>query len=222
MKRQLIILVGLIWACCQACSSEEELPVITPDYEGVFVDGQGRKYPYVRYGHLEWMTKNFDQNTSGSAISHEEERNPIDQKTEIARNLETFGRLYTYNAAQKSAPEGWRLPTEEDWQDLERHLGMPASEANSDGWRGTSTGTLLQQENGSGVGLRFGGMGEEDAIAGFTPYFIYVYGFYWTATSDESGKMAYCRQISYKSDKVARALIEKGKMLSVRYVRDAQ
>lgn len=34
--------------------------------------------------------------------------------------------------------------------------------------------------------------------------------------------MMYCRQISYKSDEVARILIDKNKMLSVRCVRDVE
>lgn len=37
------------------------------------------------------------------------------------------GRLYTLEAASKAVPEGWRLPTDEDWAQLEKYLGMPDS-----------------------------------------------------------------------------------------------
>lgn len=222
MKRMILFLS--IWAiACQACSDDESLPVVTPEYQGVYVDAAGNRYPYVRYGNLDWMAENFATATlQGSDVSHEEERNPVDQKLEIERNLKTFGRLYTYAAAVAAAPRGWRLPTDEDWQNLEKALGMPASTAARDNWRGAPVGALMQQQEGTGLNMRNGGMGEDDYYKGFTPYFPYIYGFYWTSTPSEDGTMVYCRQISYKSDEVARTLVDRGKMLSVRYVRDAQ
>ena len=33
-------------------------------------------------------------------------------------NCEKWGRLYTWNAATKACPEGWRLPTDDDWHKL--------------------------------------------------------------------------------------------------------
>lgn len=222
MKR-MILCLSLLATMWQACSDDDKLPVVTPDYQGVYVDASGNKYPYARYGNLEWMTENFAVETlSGSGVTHEEERNPIDKELEIKKNLQTFGRLYEYETAIASAPKGWRLPTDEDWQNLERELGMSASEAASDNWRGAPVGELMQQQEGTRLNMRNGGMGEDDYFYGFTPYFPYVYGFYWTSTQNADGTMAYCRQISYKSDKVARILVDKGKMLSVRYVRDVQ
>ncbi len=222
MKR-IILCLSLLAAMWQACSDDDGLPVVTPDYQGVYVDASGNRYPYVRYGKLEWMTENLAVETlTGSDVTHEEERNPVDQKLEIEKNLKTFGRLYSYSTAIASAPKGWRLPTDEDWQNLERALGMSAIEAASDNWRGAPVGELMQQQEGTCLNMRNGGMGEDDYYYGFTPYFPYVYGFYWTSTENEDGTMVYCRQISYKSNKVARTLVDKGKMLSVRYVRDVQ
>lgn len=223
MMKRMILCLSILASIWQACSDEESLPVVKPDYQGIYVDAAGNKYPYVRYGNLEWMTENLAIETlTGSIVTHEEERNPIDKNLEIAKNRQTFGRLYTYSTAIASAPRGWRLPTDEDWQNLEKALGMSAGEAAGDNWRGAPVGELMQQQEGTCLNMRNGGMGEDDYYKGFIPYFPYVYGFYWTSTPSEDGTMVYCRQISYKSGQVARTLVDKEKMLSVRYVRDVQ
>ena len=52
----------------------------------------------------------------------------------IRRNL-VF--LYTYEGALKAVPEGWRLPTDDDWKKLEATLGMSVSQIGMlDEWRG--------------------------------------------------------------------------------------
>ena len=135
----------------------------------------------------------------------------------------TFGYLYTYEAAKEVVPEGWRIPTDNDWQELEKAMGMSANELNVSSWRGVSEGTLLQQTEGTRMNLRMGGMGEYDGYGNFSPYFSYVYGFYWTSTPEAEGSnYYYCRQISYKSGQIARVVVDKSKMLSVRCVRDAR
>lgn len=230
MKGQFIaFMIGLLcvsWACSE---ENNHLPIIEPEDHGVFTDSEGREFPWVRYGNLEWMTTNLnielpkedEWTNTGCEISREEDRNPIDQELEIKQNYETFGCLYTYEAATSAIPEGWRIPTDEDWQSLEKSMGMSNRELNLTGWRGTNVGTLLQQEEGTMINLRTGGMGEYDGYGYFTPYFIYVYGFYWTATPEKEGSnLNYCRQISYKSDKIARTTVDRSKMLYVRYVRD--
>ncbi|MCO6487020.1 MAG: caspase family protein, partial [Phaeodactylibacter sp.] len=39
------------------------------------------------------------------------------------KNGEKYGRLYTWEAAKKSCPPGWRLPTDEEWQALAMKFG---------------------------------------------------------------------------------------------------
>lgn len=227
-----IILILIALCTVSACSDEEpQLPVITPQAEGIFTDENGKEYHWVRYGNLEWMTDNLDvkltsedeEDNTGCEVSREEGRDPIDKEQEIEKNYKTFGCLYTYDAALQAVPEGWRIPSDEDWQSLESIMGMPSKELNSTDWRGNNIGTLLQQQKeGTNINLRVGGMGEYDAYGTFHPYFLYIYGFYWTATKVEgSSNSNYARQIGYYSNKIARVPIDKGKILSVRLVRDA-
>lgn len=72
---------------------------------------------------------------------------------------ETYGLLYTYDAALRAIPDGWRLPTDEDWKKLERALGMAEQEIEKvNEWRGERQAALLK-ESGEGIGfnVRYGG-----------------------------------------------------------------
>ena len=66
--------------------------------------------------------------------------------------LKEFGYLYSYEAAVAAVPEGWRLPTDEDWQELEKTLGMSGKEISlMNQWRGNGQGDLLKSgDNGIG------------------------------------------------------------------------
>ena len=46
-----------------------------------------------------------------------------------------MGGLYTWEEAKKLAPEGWRLPTDSDWQQLEKKIGIDPQDAGTMGWR---------------------------------------------------------------------------------------
>lgn len=69
-------------------------------------------------------------------------------------NFETYGVLYNWHAAMQGlvdnqddvrgvCPEGWRLPNDDDWKELEMRLGMTEQEAEGDGYRGTNQGSSL-------------------------------------------------------------------------------
>lgn len=67
--------------------------------------------------------------------------------------LKEFGYLYSYEAAMAAVPKGWRLPTDEDWQELERTLGMSGKEISlMNQWRGNGQGDLLKSGE-SGIGF---------------------------------------------------------------------
>jgi uncharacterized protein (TIGR02145 family) len=44
------------------------------------------------------------------------------------------GYYYTWYAAQNVCPAGWRLPSDQDWQDLEEELGMPEAYLTRTAW----------------------------------------------------------------------------------------
>jgi len=61
-------------------------------------------------------------------------------------NAEIYGRLYNWYAvddARGICPEGFHVPTDEEWIELEMELGMSWEEAHDTGWRGTDQGSQL-------------------------------------------------------------------------------
>lgn len=210
---------------CDDSSYEE--PVFFPDAEGTFVDARdGYEYRWVRIGGLDWSVDNAHFYTDNETCTIQQDDQMGGSLVYSDKHLKKYGYLYTYQGALKAVPEGWRLPTDDDWQSLEKALGMSAREASSVGWRG-NTGLLMQQESeGTMLDMKLGGY--------YTPYFygdgagyrfLGVYGFFWTSTQDTSkdGEYVFYRKLMYDSKKVYRQSMEKdGNKMSVRFVRDAQ
>lgn len=73
-------------------------------------------YYYTRIGNLDWFRNNLAVKSSGVPYLNEEIMSDI------------YGRYYNYNEAMTACPEGWRLPTEEDWMSLAEAVGSPAAE----------------------------------------------------------------------------------------------
>ncbi len=213
------------------CSDDDNitLPTINPETTGMFMDERdGSEYHWVRLGGLDWMVENSRYNLGDQTkccfyvdYVHSGEGEPADKFSE------KYGYLYTQQGALEAVPDGWRLPSDEDWKKLERVLGMSEAETDAWDWRGTVTGALMKQVGGGTMlGLQMAGY--------YTPYmimatpkwrFIGTYGFYWTSTKDESkgGEYYFYRKLYYDSSQVYRQSMEaEVEMLSVRFVRDAE
>jgi uncharacterized protein (TIGR02145 family) len=111
-----------------------------------------------------------------------------------------YGRLYNWYAVNDSrglAPEGWHIPTDDEWKELEMYLGLSQSQADATGFsRGTNEGVKLKEagtthwntsNNGPnnesgftalGAGFRWG----DDGSFG---YIMYNTGF-WTSTESSN------------------------------------
>lgn len=214
-----------------SCSSDDdiEMPSVTPSQEGTFTDERdGYQYHWVRIGNLEWMTENShydlgDETKCKFYISYEDHSagNTDDKYSQ------KYGFLYTLEGAKEAAPQGWRVPTDDDWKALEQALGMTSQEANATEWRGNRQADLLKQtDGGTKLGIQMAGYFTQHTIMATSGYrFMAVYGFYWTQTKDETkdGEFYYYRKLYYNSGKVYRQSMETtNQLLSVRFVRDAQ
>lgn len=77
--------------------------------EEYFTDPRdGQSYFVMEIGGLKWLADNFNYDGGEGCFIHADDD----------REDETCGRLYTWAAAHAVCPEGWRLPTREDWKTL--------------------------------------------------------------------------------------------------------
>ena len=103
----------------------------------IITDIDGNIYSEIKIGNQVWMAENLSHRANeGSSVYYHGITDP-----DTVRSNEYWGRLYTFETALTVCPEGWHLPNDEEWQLLERELGMDSTQADSTGWRGTDEGT---------------------------------------------------------------------------------
>lgn len=219
--------MALFTASCS--SNDEEIPgKIEPTLRGTFTDTRdGQTYGWARIGKLDWMTENYRYKYEDETYSSIYQPNDDYYNYTNTSNLAKYGRLYTMTGALAACPDGWRLPTDADWQDLERSFGMSAADVVRDDWRGSIAGSLITTKaDSSAIGLLLGGFFDTYIGMGCTKWrFMGVYAYYWTSSVDttKEGGHYYARKLAYNRKEVWRGSMEpEAFMLSVRYVRDAQ
>lgn len=218
-----------------SCSDDNDLPEVKITQRGTVTDDQGNEYEWVRIGDQLWTTSNAK---NGTPLSEAEYYTNFDyayvldgdDEIEYYENeyLPAYGNPMTYEDAMASAPEGWRLPTDEDWQKLERTLGM--KDAASKGFRGDGVAfSMMEKGKGADLGLEAGGGCFPVQNYGWIEInldYVGEHGYYWTATIDDSYEedyaMAYFRRITANYGKVSRECMRADSYLSVRWVKDAE
>lgn len=117
-----------------------------------------RSYPTVRIGHQWWMAENLSAQRFANGDLIPEARSALEweEASRVGRPAwsyyqgdlaygAAYGTLYNRAAVRDDrglCPDGWRVPSDRDWQRLERHLGLRAAEAKQTGWRGDLDGAL--------------------------------------------------------------------------------
>ena len=207
-------------------------------------DQDGNIYETVQIGNQTWMAENLKVThyRNGDAIptgySNSEWTNLSTGAYTVydnnESNADTYGYLYNWYAMNDSrniAPDGWHIPTDEEWMELEMALGMSESEANSTGWRGTDQGSQLagradlwnngDLENNSNFGTSgFNALpgGYRYANNGYYGY-MGTSGYFWSSTvfGDYDARS---RGLSYSVSEVYRNYYYKSYGFALRLLRD--
>ena len=181
-----------------------------------FTDSRdGKTYKSIKIGSQVWMAENLAYKTASGSSTYIDDAN---------YGIE-YGRLYTWDAAIQAVPNGWHLPTDEEWKQLEMLLGMSQKDADGIGGRGTNEGGKLKTT--SGWAVNGNGTDEVGFLAlpggilmdngGFTG--LNYWGYWWSAT-DSINSTAWFRELLYGDSKIYRDLSFKGDGMSVRCVKD--
>lgn len=194
-------------------------------------------YPTVEIGDQCWMAKNLGFGSAvtlveGQHENGEPEKFYYDNKAE---NIETYGGLYQweemmqYNmeSAQGVCPEGWHIPSDEEWKRMERSLGVPQEDLDLFENRGRDEANMLKTDyrwqdstepgnNSSGFSALPAGLAlaKDNNFLGLTEYTLF-----WTSTSSDDNH-SISRVLTYDSGQIGRSETGKHVAVSVRCIRD--
>jgi len=136
-------------------------------------DRDGNSYTIkIMPDNKKWMTANLKINIPGSYGYENAEQ-----------KREQYGRLYTWRSAQEGCKllgEGWRLPTNEEWQKMAKWYGGVYDDS-EDGGKAAYQALI----NGGNAAFNAVYGGRRDSADGSYSR-VDAHGFYWTATESDT------------------------------------
>ncbi|MUP39207.1 FISUMP domain-containing protein [Labilibaculum euxinus] len=220
----------------------EDVEFTTPTIYGSFTDERdGNVYRTLKIGSQTWMADNLKYLPK---VYSAKEGNPLQaytyvidyNGTDVAAAKENWyyknaGVLYNLVAAQLSCPEGWHLPTDEEWIEMELALGMDKSEAELSSR--TTLDVVKMTDNRDNMwldmpndaneyGLSMIDYGKRAVSESGVGHFLHIWGSgYWTNTQNNSSNYIIRDfDISNRSVNMKRLSSSKEYGLFVRCVKD--
>lgn len=216
-----------------------EITFLTP-----VTDIEGNVYRTVKIGEQTWMAQNlkttrFNNNTpipnvtSGTLwVGLDTLHTPAYSWYQNAvANKDTHGGLYNWFAVSTGnlCPTGWHVPTEAEFQALERQIGVPLDSLDFWGWRGVGKGSNLKNNTGW-----TGGNGDNTTGFSATPdgYRAWVDGafyginqivYYWLASDDavnHKPEQGWYRRLDGTDTRIYKATTHKGGGKSIRCLKN--
>jgi uncharacterized protein (TIGR02145 family) len=211
---------------------------------GTVTDIDGNEYTTVKIGNQWWLVENLrvTHYRNGAAIPIVISPQSWYAATNGAycyydndiNNISEYGLLYNFHAVNNTnqiAPEGWHVASNDEWKELEMHLGMSQEQADLTLWRGTDEGGKLKETglthwttpntgatNESGFSALAGGFRDDTGnyIGMSTGAYI------WTSTglTASNNVNALIRILAYNRAKISRVGFPRLYGLSVRCVKD--
>ncbi|MBC8213329.1 MAG: hypothetical protein H8E71_01650 [Candidatus Marinimicrobia bacterium] len=200
---------------------------------GEMTDQDGNTYQTIQIGTQVWMSENLKVThyRDGTAIPtghSNSEWNNLSTGAYCAydnneSNADTYGYLYNWYAVNDSrniAPEGWHVPTDDEWTILTDYLGGSSvaggkmKETGTEHWNSPNTGAT----NESGFTALPGGYRQYNGNYNYS-YPMGNYGYFWSST-ESSSSSARGRELNYNNSAVNRHNYPKRSGFSVRCLMD--
>jgi uncharacterized protein (TIGR02145 family) len=233
-KLTLVLFLISLFVIVSCDKKEKKAMPIVPE-TGTLTDIEGRVYNTVKIGDQWWMAEDLTvkQYRNGDPIIRLQDNSLWASDTIGAYSLNSY-QYYNWFAIKNPkmiAPEGWHIPTDEEWKKLEMNLGMNAIEAGGLAWRGNEEGNKLKANKNNVWSSSAGQFGTNesgfDALPNNCRLFDGVYGFpngtfqgFWWTSTDLSKGEAWFRNLDYKKSSIFRSHTLKNYGFSVRCVKD--
>jgi uncharacterized protein (TIGR02145 family) len=186
--------------------------------KGTFTDARdGKTYKTTKIGEQVWMAENLNYNTKGSRCYNDS-----------ISYCGKYGRLYDWATAMKACPNGWHLPSNDDWDKLMRYVdGDKGAESP---YESKTAGKYLKSKEGWNDYKGESGNGEDkfgfSALPGGFSYpdgyfnDVGSYGGWWSSSTEYNSLRAYLQHIHRYNEGAYYNSGSKGYLFSVRCVED--
>ncbi len=230
-----LITAIVICVCFTGCKKKESPPRVIET--STVTDIEGREYKTVKIGNQWWMAENlavtrFNDSSSVnfiSALNSDWENTAEAAYTSL--NDGQYGFLYNFAVVENTkniAPEGWHVPTDEEWLMLEKEIGMSSEETQLLGWRGTNEANKLAALSSIGWPANFPLFGLDEYGFNAKPGGCRSFSgetnsqgniaFWWSASTD--GNEGWYRYIDANQTRIFRQHTYKGYGMNIRCIKD--
>ena len=206
-------------------------------------DMDGNVYKTVKIGSKWWMAENLKvkRYLNGDSVTYIPRTSPQVEWSNLSTGAycyldEKFGLLYnfyTINDSRKLAPDGWHIPSDDEWKEMEISLGMSPEDTGFLNWRGSDQGNKLKIVGGNTMFWMtssdiYNIFGNDEsgftALGGACRLFNGQWGdithtaYWWT--SSLNGNEAWYRGLDYDKPNIFRYFGPKNYGFSIRCVKD--
>lgn len=164
------------------CTLVSDIPTASKTINFEFVeckDAAGKHYAVTKIGNQTWMAENLaylPQVASSVSVGSEDSGNE-EKPFYYINDLTKYGVLYNWHAALTAAPQGWHLPSDNEWTVLNNYLGgwsvSGGKLKSTSGWNNPNTGA----SNSSCFSALPGGFRNADSFA-----YKGELGIWWSST----------------------------------------
>ncbi|PWJ61260.1 MULTISPECIES: FISUMP domain-containing protein [unclassified Fibrobacter] len=186
------------------------------EYGTLVDDRDGEIYCTVRIGNQMWMAENLRYVSVGGVADDDKDSFVYG---EVESNVDRYGRLYTWDAALKVAPEGWHLPSDEEWGVLCDYLASMGDELPGNALKASS---FWEEKYGVSMGTDSSGFAAVPAGGRYSMGYFHDanrHAYFWTSDS-EGREYAKYRCLCCRGGQVSCDYSYRSDAFSVRCVRD--